>query len=287
MTPATIDLPVVGVVDDFYEALESMLVTFVDTLTVSEYFELARFGHIELFEGGRPRQFTESQPPSVAGYAAHLDNLDRRRVILDDDNNAQNVYLPLRWSARRQQFVFHPQANGGFSVGTQGTDFFRGGDLVNGLTGVLHWSFPGGRRRAWRIRPTAATPATFTVANPRPATPPAVGGAIRAASVNVLNYFTTIDTSVEHEQRALRLRRDLDCRGADSAAELNRQRERASIVLCALNADVAASMEIENTTPAPPSPTCSAPSTRAAAARIRTPSSTPAARSAPTRSACS
>ena len=152
----------------------------------------------------------------------------------------------------------------------KGTDFFRGGDLVNGLTGVLHWSFAGGTSPdAWRIRPTAATPATFTVANPRPATPPAVGGAIRAASVNVLNYFTT-----------------LNVRGADSAAELNRQRERTSIVLCALNADVAALMEIENTPPTPPSPTCSATSTRAAAAPIRIPSSTPAEPSAPMKSAC-
>ena len=41
----------------------------------------------------------------------------------------------------------------------------------------------------------------------------------------------------------------LDCRGADSAAELNRQRERASIVICALNADVYGFMELENTTP--------------------------------------
>ena len=228
VTPATIDLPVTtATIDDFYERIESMLVTYVDTLTVAEYFEQARYGLVELFEGGRPRQFTEANPPSAAGYAAQLDTLNRRRVQVDDDDNVENSVLNL---PNGQQFVFHPQANGGLSVGTQGTDFFRGGDLVSGLTGVLHWSFAGGTSPdAWRIRPTAATPATFTVANPRPAAPPAVGGAIRAASVNVLNYFTT-----------------LNVRGADSTAELNRQRERTSIVLCALNADVAALMEIEN-----------------------------------------
>ena len=47
--------PIVGDVNDFYEAREGMKVTFVDTLTVSEYFELARFGQIMLYEGGRPR----------------------------------------------------------------------------------------------------------------------------------------------------------------------------------------------------------------------------------------
>ncbi len=246
VTPAPIDLPVVGDVNTFYETLEGMRVTFVDTLTVSEYFELFRFGHIELFEGGRPRQFTEMSPPNMAGYTAHLDNLNRRRVILDDDDNIPNVPLTL---PDGMQFVFHPGANGGFSVGTQGTDFFRGGDLVNGLTGVLHWSFAGsGSADAWRIRPTAATPATFTVTNPRPATPPAVGGAIKAASMNLLNYFTTIDTTSSSSSGPCGPSATLDCRGADSAAELNRQRERASIVICGLNADVFGFMELENTT---------------------------------------
>ncbi len=245
VTPSPIDLPVVGVVDDFYETRESMLVTFVDSLSVAEYFELARFGHIELFEGGRPRQFTESSTPSVAGLTAHLDNLDRRRVILDDDDNAQNAPILLPDGS---QFVFHPRANGGFSVGTQGTDFFRGGDLVSGLTGVLDWDFPGVGPNTWRVRPTAATPAAFTVANPRPATPPAVGGAIKAASMNLLNYFTTIDTTASTNSGPCSPSGTLDCRGADSVAELNRQRERAAIVICGLNAHVYGFMELENTT---------------------------------------
>ncbi|HEV7767757.1 MAG TPA: ExeM/NucH family extracellular endonuclease [Thermoanaerobaculia bacterium] len=227
VTPATIDLPVVGVINDYYEPRENMRVTYTDTLTVSEYFEQARYGHLELFEGGRPRQFTEVNAPSVAGLAAHLDNLNRRRVIIDDDDNVENSVLNL---PNGQQFVFYPQANGGLSVGTQGVDWFRGGDTVSTLTGVLHWSFAGGPSADdWRIRPTAATPVTFTPVNPRPATPPAVGGSIRVVAANVLNYFTT-----------------LNARGADSVAELNRQRERTSIVLCTLDPDVAALMEIEN-----------------------------------------
>jgi uncharacterized repeat protein (TIGR01451 family) len=246
VTPSPIDLPVGGVVDDFYEAREGMLVTFVDTLTVSEYFELARYGQIVLFEGGRPRQFTEAAAPSVAGYTAHLDDLNRRRVILDDDDNGQESFLSL---PNGSQYIFHPRANGGFSVGTQGVDFFRGGDLVNGLTGVLHWSFPGFGANTWRIRPTAAAPATFTVANPRPATPPAVGGAIKVAGMNLLNYFTTIDTTASTSTGPCAPGMTLDCRGADSAAELNRQRDRASIVICTLNADIFGFMELENTTP--------------------------------------
>lgn len=249
VTPAPIDLPVVGVIDDFYEPKEGMLVTFIDTLTVAEYFELARFGHLELYEGGRPRQFTETSPPSVAGLTAHLDNLDRRRVVLDDDNNRQNAFLPaFGGPPDGSQSVFHPQANGGFSIGAQGIDFFRGGDLVNGLTGVLHWSFPGTGADTWRIRPTAAAPAAFTVANPRPATPPAVGGAIRAVSMNLLNYFTTIDTTASSSTGPCGPAGTQDCRGADSVAEVNRQRERISIVVCGLDAHVYAFNELENTT---------------------------------------
>ena len=245
VTPAVLDLPVVGVIDDFYEPREGMLVTFADTLTVAEYFEQARFGHLELYEGGRPHQFTATSAPGAAGFAAHLAALDRRRVILDDDDNAQNAPHALPDGS---QFAFHPQANGGLSVGIQGTDFFRGGDQVVGLTGVLHWSFAGVTGTdAWRIRPTAAAPAAFTVANSRPATPPAVGGAIRAASVNLLNYFTTIDTTASNNTGTCGPSGTQDCRGADSVAELNRQRERASIVLCGLDAHVIALMELENT----------------------------------------
>ena len=245
VTPTSIDLPIAGDINAFYEAREGMRVTFVDTLTVSEYFELFRFGHIELFEGGRPKQFTEISAPSVAGYTAHLDNLDRRRVIVDDDNDTPNAPLTLPDGS---QFVYHPRANGGFSVGTQGTDFFRGGDLVNGLTGVLHWSFAGtGSATTWRIRPTAANPVTFTATNTRPATPPTVGGTIKAAGMNLLNYFTTIDTTSSNSSGPCGPSGTLDCRGADSVAELNRQRERASIVICGLNADVFGFMELENT----------------------------------------
>ena len=64
----------------------------------------------------------------MAGYTAHLDNLDRRRVILDDDNNTPNAPLTLTDGS---QFVYHPRANGGFSVGTQGIDFFRENSLLS------------------------------------------------------------------------------------------------------------------------------------------------------------
>lgn len=247
VTPTGIDLPVVGDIDSYYEARESMRVNVVDTLTVSDYFELGRYGQVVLMEGGRPRSFTEFSLPSVAGYTAYQDNLARRRVLLDDDNNAEQFFLA---TANGMQFVYHPRANGGFSIGTQGTDFFRGGDIVNSLGGVLDFSSPGGvAAPSWRLRPVASAPANFTVANPRPATPPAVGGAIKVGGGNLLNYFTTIDTTASNSSGPCGPGGTLDCRGADSVAELNRQRERAAIVTCAINADIFAFIELENTTP--------------------------------------
>ncbi|HEV7698748.1 MAG TPA: ExeM/NucH family extracellular endonuclease, partial [Pyrinomonadaceae bacterium] len=174
---------------------------------------------------------------------AFLDGLDHRRVILDDDNNTQESYLG---SPDGSQSVFYPRANGGFSVGTQGVDFFRGGDQVDQLTGVLDFASPGSGAATWRIRPSLATPATFTVANPRPATPPAVGGSIKAASMNLQNYFTTIDTT-SNSSGPCAPSGTQDCRGADSVAELTRQRDRLARVVCAVNADVFAFMELENT----------------------------------------
>ncbi|HEX3526689.1 MAG TPA: Calx-beta domain-containing protein, partial [Thermoanaerobaculia bacterium] len=56
VTPSPISLPIAGDVDAYYEAREGMKVTFVDTLTVSEYFELGRYGQIILYQGGRPQQ---------------------------------------------------------------------------------------------------------------------------------------------------------------------------------------------------------------------------------------
>ena len=243
----SIALPVVGNLNDFYEKYEGMLVTFTNTLSVSEFFELPRYGQIELTQGGVPRTYTEDNAPSVSGLAAHLDEVARRRVILDDDNNVQNSILS---QPNGQQAMYWPHANGGFGVGTQGTDYFRGGDTVTGLTGVLHWSFAGlTGTDAWRVRPTAAHPVAFTVANPRPATPPDVGGSIRVVGMNLLNYFTTIDTTSSSNSGDCGPSQTLDCRGADSAAELIRQRQRASIVICTLDPDVAAFMELENTTP--------------------------------------
>ena len=239
-TPTVVTLPATGstVAEATFENIEGMLARFPDTLAVSEYFQLARFGQIVLTETARPFQFTHLNAPSVSGYAAFLDDLAKRRIILDDDNNDNNDAI---FDAAADEAYYYPE--GGLSLGNK----FRGGDTITDLIGVMHWSFAGGSNTdAWRIRPIPQEyDYTFTSVNPAPATPDAVGGSIQVASFNVLNYFTTIDTT-SGNSGPCGPSATLDCRGADSAAELTRQRGKIVAAMVELDADVLGLIEIQN-----------------------------------------
>lgn len=246
-TAAQLTLPVPGVpngnlttattaINAYFEKYEGMLVRFPATLSVAEYFQLERYGQLTLSQGGRIPTFSAVTAPSVAAYTNHLISLAKRRIILDDGNNSQNYALtsglPL------------PYPTGGLSI----TNRFRGGDSINQLTGVLHWSFAGqSGTDAWRIRPVEAlVDYNFTSANPRKTVAPQVGGTLKVASFNVLNYFTTLDTTSSSTTGPCGPSADQDCRGADSAAELTRQTAKAAAALCGINADIVGLMEIEN-----------------------------------------
>ncbi len=235
VTPTAVTLPAAGATTDAatFENLEGMLVAFPDKLVVSEYFQLSRFGQVVLTVDERPRQFTDANPPSVEGYADFLEDLATQRIILDDLDNDQNEGL-----VGPEGDEPYPYPDGGFSI----TNFFRGGDSVTGLTGVLHWSFAGASgTNAWRVRPVPGETYAFAAENPRAAAPAEVGGRLKVASFNVLNYFTTID-----EPGAVCGPSSLGCRGANSAAELTRQTDKIVAALAALDADVVGLVEIEN-----------------------------------------
>ena len=225
VTPTSVDLPVVGDVDDFYETHEGMLVSFADTMVVSEYFELARYGQLILTESARMPQFTHANAPDAAGYAAHLDELSRRRIILDDDNNVQNDAL------FNDRPAFWPRP--GFSV----DKVVRGGSIIRNLTGVLHWSFAGqSGTDAWRVRPVEEA-FSYDFAHPvRDTAPNPVGGNVKVASFNVLNYFDGDGAGGGFPTS----------RGAHSPAEFERQTAKIVAALTAMDADVVGLMEIEN-----------------------------------------
>ncbi len=75
------------------EPLEGMRVAPVDTLTVSEVFNLTRFGELMLSEGGllvQPTELADAGSPEAAAIAAEN---ERRRIILDDGTNASRSVI--------------------------------------------------------------------------------------------------------------------------------------------------------------------------------------------------
>jgi uncharacterized repeat protein (TIGR01451 family) len=212
VAPTAVSLPVAN-----WEAYEGMLVALPQTLAVTEHFQLGRFGQVVLAVNGRLLQPTHVALPGAAANAVAAANA-QRTIILDDGSTQQN---PAQ--------IVHP------APGLAADHTLRGGDTITNLSGILDHRFDD-----YRIQPLGPVP--FTPANPRPVTPPDVGGTLKVASFNVLNYFTTLDTGAAICGPA----QNQECRGADSASEFARQRAKIIHALLTLDADIVGLMELEN-----------------------------------------
>lgn len=204
--PAALDLPAD---DGARERLEGMRISVPEPVTATETYNLARYGELVVSSEGRLYQPTNDGGDDAAEQTLN----NQRRLVLDDGSTVQNP-------------AEIPFTTGGV---------IRLGDTVTDVAGVLSYGFS-----AWRVQPTGA--ATVTRTNPRPAAPDAVGGGLRVASYNVLNYFTTIDTP-----GAVTDTGD-DPRGADTQEEFQRQQAKIVAAILELDADVVGLMEIENDT---------------------------------------
>jgi uncharacterized protein len=216
ITPTPISLPV-GSLDDL-ERYEGMLVILPQTLTIAEYFNFDRYGEIVLTT---ERQFQPTaiyEPGSPEAAALAQANL-LSRITLDDGRTSQNPDPAL-----------HPNG-GSFDM----DNLFRGGDTVQNVTGVLDYSYG-----LYRIHPTQG--ADYFENNPRTEQPADVGGNLKVASFNVLNYFTTIDTGAWICGPSA----NMECRGADTEEEFERQRTKIIAALTTMDADVVGLIEIEN-----------------------------------------
>jgi predicted extracellular nuclease len=83
----------------------------------------------------------------------------------------------------------------------------------------------------------------FHVANARPAAAPPVGGNVHVAAMNLLNYFNTFGTTACNGGVGGAV---MECRGADSAAEFDRQWPKTVAAIIGLDPDVLAIMEMQN-----------------------------------------
>ena len=212
VTPSTVSLPVSNLND--WERYEGMLINIPQDLTATENFTLARFGDVALSVNGRLPNPTNIVAPGAPAIARQ-DLNNRSRILLDDGDNRQNIDPTL-----------YP--TGGLSA----SNTLRSGDTVNGLTGVLEQRFG-----VYRVQPVG--PVTFNADNPRTATPAPVGGNVKVASFNVLNYFNGNGLGGGFPTS----------RGATTASEFTRQRDKIISAITTMDADVIGLMEIENDAP--------------------------------------
>jgi predicted extracellular nuclease len=162
VTATEVSLPVTAFSD--FERYEDMLVHFSQTLTANETFTLARFGEVRLAANGR--LYTPTAVTTPGSAAATQEDLNQRRsFVLDDGDNQQNI-----------DPTIHPV--GGLSA----SNTLRSGYTTDNLTGIFEQRFGD-----YRLQPLGPVP--FTAANPRAAAPEPVGGNLKVASFNVLNFF--------------------------------------------------------------------------------------------------
>ena len=206
-----VSLPVASLSD--LERFEGMLVDFSQTLTVTEVFNLGRFGEVSLSGVGRLYTPTAVAAPGAPAIAV-ADQNDRSRIILDDGNDQQNID-PTRY----------PQ--GGLSA----ANTLRVGDSLPTLAGVMELPL------RQLPHPADRSDQLHTDTNPRTAAPASVGGNLSVASFNVLNFFRRETVSAAASRRHVVPR---------AQAELDRQKAKEVDALSAMNADIVGLMEIEN-----------------------------------------
>lgn len=232
IAPVNLTLPVADLA--VFERHEGMLVTIAGPLAVSQNFFLGRYGQLTVAGGTRLEIPTNRHRPGPQAQQLAAENA-RRSLLLDDGSSLQNP-SPIPY------------------IGADNT--VRAGDTITALTGVLDYGLATNSNTgiaSYRLQPTAAP--GILRANARTQAPDAVGGNLRVASFNVLNFFTTFtDGSTADGQvgQGCRLGDEVaaaNCRGASNLAEFLRQRAKIVEAMAAIDADVLGLIEIQNNGP--------------------------------------
>jgi predicted extracellular nuclease len=241
--PATVGFPAT---DASRESLEGMLVAPQGDYTVTDNYTLNQYAEIGLAHDSKPLpQSTDVAKPGPAAQAVEADNLTKKVVL--DDGASVNYFTtgkdtPLPYLT--------PELS--IRVGAPAT-----------FTRPVILDF---RNSAWKLQPTqqltaanagTVQPATFP--DTRPAAPAAVGGDVKIASFNVLNFFTETGedfvadggTCSYYTDRAGAKVTVNSCngngpRGAADDTNLARQRAKIVAAINTLGADVLSLEEIEN-----------------------------------------
>ncbi|NJC21182.1 5'-nucleotidase [Arthrobacter pigmenti] len=224
------------------EALEGMLVHPTGGFTVTDNYALNQYGEIALAVGDSPLvQPTEIAPPGTPENAAVAADNAARGVKLDDGAttnflNSANMDQPLPYLTPEEPVRVTSSAT---------------------FTAPVVLDF---RNSSWKFQPlTALTAANAADVQPaafegtRPEAPENVGGNVKIASFNVLNYFTTTGDQLtgctyyeDRDGNPITVRGGCDARGAANAENLERQEAKIVAAINGLDADVVSLEEIEN-----------------------------------------
>ncbi len=220
VSAATLEMPLASI--DDLEQLEGMLVKIDRELVVIENYNLGRYGELSL---AASRLFAPAQLalPGLDAVNLKAEN-NRSRVLLDDGSLQENPELP--------PFL----GPGGIR---------RVGDTAIVSAAILGQGRSTRSNRSplsYRLHPAGDRDAvSFVNSNPRPDVPQ-VGGSIRVAAFNVLNFFSTLDSGGNR----CGPKKDSDCRGANSNAEFELQSAKIVAAIEQLDADVIGLSELEN-----------------------------------------
>ncbi|MCA9839548.1 MAG: ExeM/NucH family extracellular endonuclease [Trueperaceae bacterium] len=191
LEPTLAEFPTESLSD--WERYEGMLVTFAQPLSASEVYDLGHYGQVLLSAEGRLYHPNNGQENSQ--------NNALRQLLLDDASKIENPD-PIPYLLPDESL--------------------RLGDTVLPEGVIVNYGLD-----AYKLEPTQLP--LFERQNLRTAAPDEVGGRLKVASFNVLNYFTSLSE-----------------RGSDTAEEFERQEAKLVAALAAIRADVFGLIEIEN-----------------------------------------
>lgn len=206
--PLEIELPFAS--PGSWEQYEGMRVRLMQQLTVTDSAELGSRGRLKLVAGSLPQFYTQGHDPDAAGFQVWENDLATRTVVLED--GSETLYPdPIRYP----------------SPGLSADNAVRTGDAVEaGLTAIVDE-----RDGATVLQPLDEP--IFVEKNPRTTAPSRNAGNVRVAFMSLGDYFKVTDSPA-------------GARGASSAEEFARQRDKVIDALVDLNADIAGVSRVAN-----------------------------------------
>jgi 5'-nucleotidase len=223
------------------EAVEGMLFQPSGAYTVADNYTLNQYGEVTLAAGTeRLLQPTDVARPGTPENAAVIADNAARSIRLDDGATT-NFFT----QANRGKVLPYLTASQPVRVGYSAA-----------FTSPVVLDY---RNSAWKFQPLSelngATPDAQPVqfAGERPAAPQPVGGSLKIASFNVLNYFPTTGEELtgckyftDRAGNPITIDGGCDSRGAANKENLERQEAKIVAAINGLGADVVTLMEVEN-----------------------------------------